>query len=346
MRNERGSAHGNEQLKDQPEGNSSAKSNLPGKKASRRALFSLSAAAAAGALASSFLPSESAEAASATFDSATTDPAVSGTNTGSGPGVAGESSSGPGVTGQSSTGHGVIGRSTSGNGVLGSSQSGNGVQARSLSEGGALNGINVATTSLLAGPIDTTNPANLGSGPGVRGTSGSGVGVTGESQTVSGVLGRTHASNGPAAGVFGWALLPGVGGPPPYSDAQLGPAIGVSGRGKDAGVEGSAPGEAPGVRAVSTTAGGAPDNGLALQVVGKAAFSTAGTQTIPAGTQDYRVANPSVQSSSVVVVTLMSDPGGSGPVLSWAERQPGTGFVVHLTKKALAPIAFGFFIIN
>jgi hypothetical protein len=72
-------------------------------------------------------------------------------------------------------------------------------------------------------------------------------------------------------------------------------------------------------------------DGIALQVRGSARFSTAGTATIPAGTDAVFVANPAVTEESHVSVTVASDPGSRQ--LTWVERNPGAGFTVHMSSQ-------------
>lgn len=103
------------------------------------------------------------------------------------------------------------------------------------------------------------------------------------------------------------------------------------------GVLGFTPGEdAPGVRAVSGSPAlddikfPVPDGGLALDVVGKARFSTAGASTVNQGQNARNVQNPAVTTDSHISVTLMSDPGPRQ--IQWVERRPGIGFRLHMTS--------------
>ena len=103
------------------------------------------------------------------------------------------------------------------------------------------------------------------------------------------------------------------------------------------GVPGIAPGSAAAVRCVSGGLIGGegppvpdPDGDLALDVVGKARFSTAGAGTVPAGQNVVLVANPTVTADSHISVTLAWYPGTRQ--LHWVERSPGVGFTVNLTS--------------
>ena len=69
--------------------------------------------------------------------------------------------------------------------------------------------------------------------------------------------------------------------------------------------------------------------GSALQVQGKAKFSTAGSGVVPAGQASVFVADPDVTNESHISVTLVTNPVWR--LLMWVERDPGDGFTVHLT---------------
>jgi hypothetical protein len=103
-------------------------------------------------------------------------------------------------------------------------------------------------------------------------------------------------------------------------------------------VLGISPLDGPGVRAVSGYWEGESadvltpvlDGGLALDVVGKARFSTAGASTVPQGQNARNVQHPAVTADSHISVTLMSDPGPRQ--IQWVERRPGIGFRLHMTS--------------
>lgn len=144
--------------------------------------------------------------------------------------------------------------------------------------------------------------------------------------------------------------------------SALGDEFGVIGRSRDrfgptgAGVEGSAL-SGRGVRGISGTGVGVQavagsDAATALQVEGKAMFSTAGSGTIAAGEDSVVLTNPAVTGVSHITVTLTGDPGqassapGSKPVVVWVERQPGAGFVVHLSRPVRFATPFTYLIVE
>jgi hypothetical protein len=94
------------------------------------------------------------------------------------------------------------------------------------------------------------------------------------------------------------------------------------------------------------------DGATALQVEGKAKFSTAAASTIPAGQDSASVSNSLVTAQSHVTVTLTGDPGqassspGTKPVVVWVERRPGTGFVVHLSRPVRFATPFTYLIVE
>jgi len=122
---------------------------------------------------------------------------------------------------------------------------------------------------------------------------------------------------------------------------------GVNGMcGDGPGVVGEAPGGHPGVRAESR-AHVAPyglDGGLALEVLGKASFSTSSAGTVPRGARMARVANAAVTAASHITVTLTGNPGFAR--FDWVERQPGVGFVVHLAGLSRSEIPFTYLIVE
>lgn len=71
------------------------------------------------------------------------------------------------------------------------------------------------------------------------------------------------------------------------------------------------------------------DGGIALEVLGKARFSTAGASVVPQGTNSVFVANMAVTASSHITVTLTGDPGNRQ--VRWVGRTPGSGFSVNLS---------------
>ena len=106
---------------------------------------------------------------------------------------------------------------------------------------------------------------------------------------------------------------PGVG-----VQGQAGTGIGVLGVCLDAGIAVEARSDSPA--------------GTALQVRGKAVFSTANAAVFPVGQDSVFVPDGDVTDESHISVTLVSNPGAR--VVKWVDRSPGSGFTVHL---GLAP---------
>lgn len=214
------------------------------------------------------------------------------------------------------------------------------------------------------------------SGPGVVGHSNSMFGVAGQSEGAPGVMGQSQGSHGVAgvtqvelpphplpstfvAGVAGASFKPGVEPGPQPSPADFGDVVGVLGvSGGAAGVQGIsrdgwgvlgvAPGDAPAVCAMSGSLFEAPfpvlDGGVALAVAGKAVFSTAGSGTVPRRADAVEVSNPAVTADSHITVTFTDDPGGTS--VAWVERQPGTGFIVHLSGRPRRDVPFTYLIVE
>jgi hypothetical protein len=330
---------------------------------SRRDLFRVLGAAAAGAVAGGVLSAKEAQA-HGTFhqDSGNTTPAIHGNNTDNGPGVKGDSVTGAGVQGTTDTGIGVFastgGDGTgvfgqvlstepavrgqnfgSGIGVLGQSSDGHGVSGETNQAGKAgVIGANASTSFSALGVEGSVD----GSGRGVFGHSATGRGVHGHcagAGTGAGVMGDITSDTG--TGVLGVnnGSGPGVKGLSDGTAVRGEGAVGVSGfSSTGVGVLGEAD-NGIGVYASSNSF-------IALYVQGPATFSTAGSGVIPAGQNSAFVANPAVTSQSHVTVTLTGNPVGSGlslpPVVQWVERQPGAGFVVHLISRvgAATPLTY------
>ena len=216
-------------------------------------------------------------------------------------------------TGEFGPGTGVHGTSGSGCGVRGHSQAGPGVEARSESGPGV-----VGQSDSGPGVRGVSNGVYPVEAPGVEGLSADGIGVRGRSDRLFGVEGFCENW----IGVLGW------------TDNGL------------AGVVGIAPGEKPGVIAHSQPTGGPmpSDGGVALLVSGRARFSTAGASSIPARSAAVAVANPAVRAESHITVMFTSDPGGAS--VAWVERQPDTGFIVHLSGRARWPVPFTYLLVE
>lgn len=231
-------------------------------------------------------------------------------------------------------GNGVAGLSGTGIGVYGESRAGSGVEGRNTSADEGDHGAGVQGHSLR--------------GPGVRGASEHGAGVEGASRAAAGVVGF-GGEPGTAFDVPGVAGLGfsgnGVYGATERSDRagvlgeavvclERGPcdgkatAFGVRGTSEaGVGVRGDSQ-EGTGVEAVSPA-------GTALRVRGRAVFSTAGSGVVPFGAGSAFVAEPAVTPLSHITVTLVGNPGVRA--ISWVERRPGAGFVVHLTASLVRP---------
>ena len=83
---------------------------------------------------------------------------------------------------------------------------------------------------------------------------------------------------------------------------------------------------------------------LALEVVGKARFSTASAGIVPAWANAATVDNPAVTEQSHITVTFMGNPGWAS--VTWVERQPGTGFIVHLSSRPWRKVPFTYLIVE
>lgn len=190
----------------------------------------------------------------------------------------------------------------------------------------------------------TGNPAihgdNTADGEGVVGTSSSGIGVRGNSDAgTAGVRGSGHI------GVEGLGNTAGVSGQGNFRGVQgTGTFVGVSGQGDQIGAEGFS---LSGIGVFASTT-----SGIALQVQGQAKFSTAGSGTILVNDDSASVSNVAVTASSHITVTLTGDPGQAGsapgfkPVVVWVERDPGTGFTIHLSKPVRVNTPFTYLILE
>ncbi len=84
---------------------------------------------------------------------------------------------------------------------------------------------------------------------------------------------------------------------------------------------------------------------LALAVVGKASFSTAGAGVVPAKKRRAEVSNPAVTADSHVTVTFTGKNPGQVWV-SWVERHPGSGLTVHLSGRVPTDLPFTYLIVE
>lgn len=207
--------------------------------------------------------------------------------------------------------------------------------------------------------IDCSGPKDTGAalwvhhpaGTGIGGGSTDGVGLLGTSTSDFGVMGASDSSDGvhgdsqSGVGVQGGSLGALPGGAGVRGDCADG--TGVHGQTiSGIGVHGLTTGTGSATVAVAATAA----KGTALRVDGSVQFSSAGLGTIPKlaarGTVFPAVA---LSASSKVLVTLMSNPGAA--LLKWvqvapASRKSPSHFVVYLTRKCSADVAFAWFVIS
>lgn len=245
---------------------------------------------------------------------------------------------------------------TSGVGVHGTSESGAGVAASTITGSQAISAVNqnpdTAALGLLAIGISGVRglsigigagappPAGIGvfggsgTGPGVKGVSQSGPGARGEttSSVNAAVEGHNSDSGHNAAGVRGTASGNGMG-----VDGQSPDGAGVSGA--SANGVGVHAGSLNGVALLAF----APAGQRAIQVGGKAGFSTVGAGSIPAKSSSAFVAQAQVSATSHITVVLTSDPGNAA-VVQWVDRAAGSGFTVHLSRGTQDATSFTYFI--
>jgi hypothetical protein len=161
-----------------------------------------------------------------------------------------------------------------------------------------------------------------GGGAGVTGSSVDGIGVVGTSDNQAGVLGSgvIGVSAQGAYGVVGESEE-GVG---VYGSSNSGPGVlGVGGPGA-------------GVLAYNS-------KGTALQVMGKAEFSTCGVATVKKNTKAVTVTLAGVTTSNIVLATMQQLQHGIGV----AAAVPGSGsFTITLTGTAAADSHVGWFVIG
>lgn len=152
---------------------------------------------------------------------------------------------------------------------------------------------------------------------------------------------------GPRGGVRGevWnaagdVIAEGIGvlGASGVTPTSTGQGIGVRGEGSAIGVHGKSE-EGVGVKAESTS-------GFALEVIGRARFSTAGAGMINRDADSAATSDYNVSENSIILVTLTSNPGNPNSIVQWVERNPGVGFTVHLTKKVGTATTFTYLILE
>lgn len=222
--------------------------------------------------------------------------------------------------------------------------SGTALPCDTISSGVGVQGISTASDETWADGPGIGVRGLSGTGPGVQGGSDTGPGVTGNSRTniggdfrvddasesgigCQGVSGGDPWGEGSGIGVQGLSGAIGVRGHSPGADVGMGPGVGTQGESEvGIGVQGN-------TRSGIGVMGSAElQEGLALSVHGRAAFSTAGAGGIPAGASDVFVPEQLVGATSHITVTLTSDPGAR--YVRWVERVPGSGFRVYLSSVA------------
>ena len=327
-------------------------------KKDRRGLLALVGAGGAAALAALLSRSNGAQAHGPhEIINNTANPAIHGVNVGTGVGVKGDSRFGNGISGVARADvanplrlAGVQGSSDIAVGVRGFSGSGDGLRAWRFDDTGA--GAGVQGFSGLVGESDAPDRVGVrgvGDHTGVRGE-GSGFGVHGCSPTQIGVFGRSNSGIAVGGGGQGFSGVL-------ESDAL--DRVGVRGVGDQTGVRGKSDssigvrGGSNGVGVLGTSLTGIgvraeviDPAGVALDVVGKARFSTAGSATVPAGSDTSPPVPASLTANSRLLVTLAGDPGRGNVLASAVKDVPGGNFKVRLLRKSPNPVAFDFLIVE
>lgn len=172
------------------------------------------------------------------------------------------------------------------------------------------------------------------SGRGVQGTSESGIGVFGfTSEGDTAVQGRNVNLAEGSRGVFGLG-----------KNGVFGAAV-HEGGGTGTGVEGTSL-NGLGVLGLSVNGIGVKafsENGTALEVIGKARFSTINDWVVAAKASAAVVPQAQVTGNSHITIALTSDPGNDA-VVQWIERDPGVGFTVHLSRAVKDATNFTYFV--
>jgi len=83
---------------------------------------------------------------------------------------------------------------------------------------------------------------------------------------------------------------------------------------------------------------------LALDVIGKARFSTAGSGAVPARSPAAAVLNSAVTAVSHITVTFTGDPDKAS--VAWVQRVAGIGFRVHLSSRPRWEVPFTYLIVE
>jgi len=239
----------------------------------------------------------------------------------------------------------VVGRGGGQTGVQSYSYDGDGIRAVALGQAptAGVRGISVSPSAGSAGVVGANARA--------VGVSGSGglAGVVGEASApdAPGVQGTHQAGGNDGVGVYGTART-GV-----WGDGTIG-VIGQSQRDFGIGVEGDASadggigvfGAATGSRGGIGVYATAPSPGsAALQVNGRAVFSSSGRLMVPAGATSATQAGLSLSQASLVLALLQEDL--PGVAVRAAVPDPAAGTVtVHLTQAPAADTAVAWMVVN
>jgi hypothetical protein len=81
-------------------------------------------------------------------------------------------------------------------------------------------------------------------------------------------------------------------------------------------------------------------------VIGRARFSTCGSGVIGARQSSHVVSNLPVTALSHITVTLTGNPGFPLCAVQWVQRQPGTGFVIEMTRAVVNATPFTYLIVE
>lgn len=149
----------------------------------------------------------------------------------------------------------------------------------------------------------------------------------------AGVLGRADNEN--ASGVLGVNFWGGNG------------VHGYTRSGNGSGVTGISEGGGPGVLGIGGDIGvqANSEDGRALDVKGKAYFSTAGRGVISKGKATGTVSGVALDADALIIVTLQASPG-IGVFVHYTEKTSDTSFTVVLNRVAVRDTPFAWFVIN
>ena len=122
--------------------------------------------------------------------------------------------------------------------------------------------------------------------------------------------------------------------------------LGIFAQSSNTGLWAESLGDTPSMVAFSGLCKGfcAPDGRLALEVIGKVRFSTAGAGVVAAKAYTAAVSNPAVTTVSHITVTFTGDPGRAR--VAWVERHADTGFTVHMSSRPRSAVPFTYLIVE